>query len=187
MRKIIENSSTSTVNVDKAPSIPVNLYYRNQMTSQYIQDEENLQNLVKCNVQPAEGKEIILYIYYKNKKLQQLLIKNNPYRITEENRVVYKYICPREECQLSQTYIGYTTNPLKKRFTMHAQNGSIIDHHTQTHGQREPTKSLLDATTVLYRSSDVHELKIAEALYIQQESPPINSQREGETRILNIF
>ena len=106
------------------------------MTSQYVQDEGNLQNLVKCNVQPAEGKEIILHIYYKNKKLLQLLIKHNPHRRTEESHVVYKYICPREECQLSQTYIGYTTNPLKKLFTVHARNGSIIDHHTQTHGQR---------------------------------------------------
>ena len=70
---------------------------------------------------------------------------------------------------------------------MHAQKGSIIDHHTETHDQRVPTKVLLDATKVIYRSSDVAELKVAEALYIQAEKPLINSQKEGETRILKVF
>ena len=86
-----------------------------------------------------------------------------------------------------QNYIGYTTNPLKKRFTSHAQNGSIIKHHTEVHGSRVPTKDLLEATSVIFRSSDVAELKIAEALHIKSEKPLINSQKEGETRILSIF
>ena len=100
---------------------------------------------------------------------------------------MYRYVCPREECEPPQKYIGYTTNPLKKRLTTHAQNGSIINHHTETHGQRVPTRELLEETTVIFRSSETAELKIAEALYIQQEAPSINNQREGEVRILNVF
>ena len=45
----------------------------------------------------------------------------------------------------------------------------------------------MEETTVIFRSSETAELKIAEALYIQQEAPTINNQREGEVRILNVF
>ena len=58
---------------------------------------------------------------------------------------------------------------------------------TEVHGSRVPTKDLLEATSVIFRSSDVAELKIAEALHIKTEKPSLNNQKEGETRILSIF
>ena len=99
-KKIVQ---TTTENADsESELIPVNLFCRNQMTSQYAQDERNLNKILASNVKPAEGKTISLHIYYKNKKLKQLFVKNNPHKSTEESHVVYRYVCPREECQPSQ-------------------------------------------------------------------------------------
>ena len=186
MRKHIDLSKDES-QVLPTPNTPINLFFRNQMNSQYKQDDFNLKNIISDHVTPAPGKTVNLHIYYKNRKLQQLFIKNNPHRSTDESHVVYRYTCPREECQPSKSYIGYTTNPLKLRMTTHAQNGSIISHQTETHDHRAPTRELLDATKIIFRSAEASELKIAEALYIKLEGPILNNQREGETRILKIF
>ena len=164
-----------------------NTFFQSILSGQYRLEESALNKIIASNVKPTEGREVKLHIYYKNRTLQNLLIKNNPHKSEEESHVVYKYVCPHEECQLLNIYIGYTTNPLKKRMTTHAQNGSIISHHVERHGERVPTRGLLEATEVIFRASEVLELKIAEALHIKQEAPTINSQREGEARILHIF
>ena len=172
---------------DSDPKTPVKLFFRNQMTTQYKIEESNLNKIISDHVIPADGRNIQLHIYYKNRHLQQLLIKNNPHKSEDESHVVYKYVCPREGCQPLHQYIGYTTNPLKKRMTMHAQSGSIIEHQVEVHGMRVPTRELMESTHVIFRASDVKELKIAEALHIKMEKPSINNQREGEARILQIF
>ena len=100
------------------PTIPVNLFFRNQMTTQHDIDENNLNKIISDHVKPTDGRHIKLHIYYKNRHLQQLLIKNNPHISDDESHVVYKYVCPQEECQPLHQYIGYTTNPLKKHMTI---------------------------------------------------------------------
>ena len=47
-------------------------------------------------------------MYYKNLKLRDLFIKNNPHANAEDSRVVYQFTCSQERCQSIQTYIGYT-------------------------------------------------------------------------------
>ena len=162
------------------------LYYRYQMSPQYKQEEKNLRKILHNHVSaPATNFE--LHIFYKNKKLSQLLIKNNIHPNTTNSHVVYRYTCNKEECQPLQFYIGYTTTALKQRMTCHTQQGSIKDHHLTTHNHRVRTAEIMQSTEVIFRSQEKHELIVAEALLIKENSPPINSQREGETRVLQIF
>ena len=166
---------------------PIALYYRNQMTSTYKQEELNLKRLIETHVKPTDERKIKLMIYYKNKKLRNMFIRNNPDYDSTDHHVVYQYECPSGECQPSKTYIGYTTTTLKQRLTTHAQNGSIATHSSTTHQNKIRTKEIMDHTTVLFRSTEKNELIIAEALLIKLKQPTINSQKEGETRILKIF
>ena len=58
----------------------VPLYFRNQMSATYKQDETTLQKIIKDFIKPQnDNASVILHIYYKSRKLQQLLIKNNPH------------------------------------------------------------------------------------------------------------
>ena len=186
MQKHIDHS-TAEPQAAATPSTPISLFFRNQMTSQYKQDESNLKKIINSHVTPAAGKTVNLHIYYKNRKIQQLFVKNNPHKNVDESHVVYQYTCPQEECQPSKSYIGYTTNPLKKRMTTHAQNGSIISHQIESHQRRAPTSELMESTKVIFRSPETFDLKVAEALYIKTEGPVLNNQREGEVRISKVF
>ena len=116
-----------------------------------------------------------------------MLIRNNVHKKTVESRVVYQWTCTNAGCQPDQSYIGYTCTTLKQRTTMHAQNGSILLHNTSVHDKRIKAADILAQTKVLHRSQDRHELLVAEALFIKDNKPTINNQREGEIRILHIF
>ena len=157
------------------------------MSSLYKQEEKNLHNIIENNIKPVHNQKIKVMIYYKNKKLSNLLIRNNPHKDSEEHHVVYQYKCPSGECEPPQTYIGYTTTTLKQRTTTHAQNGSIKNHNSSTHQLKIRSKDILDNTSVLFRSIDKTDLTIAEALLIKTKCPPLNNKREGETRILKVF
>ena len=159
------------------------------MTSMYKQEEKTLRKIVRTHVLPAPEKVVRLNIYYKNKKVSNLFIKNNPHKKTleEQSHVVYRYSCNAEECNPSQTYIGYTTTTLKQRMTTHAQNGSIKSHSMERHDHVIRTAEILKQIKVIYSSPDRLELLLAEALLIKSQEPTINNQREGETRILDVF
>ena len=49
------------------------------------------------------------------------------------------------------------------------------------------TQQILENVNVIFKSSDKMELILAEALLIKANSPTLNNQEEGETRILKIF
>ena len=70
--------------VDEPPSTSeqhptIELFYRNQMSSMHKQEEKNLKLIVQNCLQPRNNANIKLHIYYKNKKLSNLFIKNNPH------------------------------------------------------------------------------------------------------------
>ena len=164
------------------------LYYRNQMSSYYKQEEQNLKRIISSNVLPTdENKSISLLIYYKNKKVRNLFIKNNPH-VSSDNHVVYQYTCAQKKCQLNhQSYIGYTTTTVKQRMTTHAQNGSIKNHSNEAHNINIRTKEIINEIKILFRSPDKTELQIAEALLIKFHNPILNNQAATFTRTLNVF
>ena len=165
----------------------INFFYRNQMSSQNKQEEQNIRKIIEDHTSPKAGHTIKLSIYYKSRKLSQLFIKNNIHVDTSNSHVVYRYCCNTDMCQQSKKYIGYTTTTLKQRMTMHAQNGSILTHHKEVHKNKIKTAEILEGTDIIFRSPDKAELVLAEALLIKELKPTLNNQREGETKILSVF
>lgn len=166
----------------------VDIFYRSQMSSMYKQEETNLHQIVSNYLHPVGNRKVKLHIYYKPMKMKNLFIRNNPHTSLHKSHVVYQYKCNHQECQpQDQTYIGYTECTLTDRCRNHAQSGSILQHNVTTHHQRITTKQILEATEVLYHLPVKEELIIAEALFIKQEHPTLNNQREGEYRVLTIF
>ena len=182
-RKIHNNSLESS----ELPENITQLYYRNQMNNMYKQEEKTLRKIIENNTKPANSTQIKLMIYYRNRKIKNLFIRNNPCLDLNQHHVVYQYGCPVEECKPSKIYIGYTTTTLKQRMVQHAQNGSIENHSKTAHHYKINSKEIVDNTIILFKSSERNDLVIAEALLIKSENPPLNNKREGETRILNVF
>jgi len=179
-QKINNNNQTETESY-------VNFFYRSQMSPQYKQEERNLKKILNETLTTNDNSKIKLSVYYKNKKLKHLLIKNNIHSDNIDHHVVYQYTCPARECQPSESYIGFTTTSTKQRMSMHAQQGSIKQHHLEKHNERINTAKILENINILYRSIEKTDLLISEALLIKSLKPSINSQFSGENRILNIF
>jgi hypothetical protein len=161
-------------------------YFQSQMSSNYKMEERHLQMIIAKNVRPVNVNDRIkLLIYYKNRKLKNVLIKNNPHRRTEEFNVVYQYTCNRGECNSLNKYVGYTEQTLSERFRQHKS----VQHHLKVaHGiTRTSSKTLLESVSVLCRANSKQELLILEALCIKETKPTLNSQEEGRDRILRIF
>ena len=187
--KFISMKFTPEQQKSQAFNETVNLIYKNHMTSRYKQEEQRLKKIVDDHVKPNTATDVKLSIFYKNKTVANLFIRNNPHRPSPELRshVVYRYSCEKEECHPSQTYVGHTTTTLKQRMTTHAQNGSIRKHNEEKHDRRLRTAEILQNVQVLFSSKDRQDLILAEALLIKKHQPTINSQREGEVRVLSIF
>ena len=163
------------------------LYYRNFMTSTYKMEEKKLRKIVEKYVKPTnKEKTINLRIYYKNRKLKNILIKNNHQQPSEDNaRVVYSFSCNEIGCNSS--YIGYTTNKLRDRLLQHTYNGSIKDHFLMTHNKTINLQLLIDNTKVIERKPTKQELIINEALLIKDNKPAINVQSSNFSNVLRIF
>ena len=165
----------------------VTLYYRNQFSKNYKNEERTLRQLVGRHVQPSDNtKKLNLSIFYKNRKLRHILISNKPNGQRVDSRIVYEYKCPESDCNAA-TYVGYTTCSLPQRFYIHVQTGAINHHHRTVHNSKPKTRELLPHTKVLFRSSSKLELMIAEVLLIKECKPLINQQDEGRTRTLKVF
>ena len=187
IKRFLERKIDNTVTNTNSTNI-VKFYYQGQMSCQHKQEEDNLRKILDEHLTPSNSNEIQLSIYYRSKKLSQLFIKNNIHKDSDDSRCVYRYTCPiKERCQPSTTYLGHTTCTIKKRMTMHAQHGSIKEHHLEVHDNKITTADIIANIKVIYRSQERQDLYIAEALFIKDENPIINSQKEGENRILKIF
>ena len=172
---------------ETTPNTNLNIYFRNQMSIQYKQEEEMIKSAVTEYVKPKQpNTELKFHIYYKATKLKNLLIKNNVHRTVTSN-VVYRYTCNNRECELSETYIGYTECDLIDRLRNHSQNGAILIHNMEKHNLKITTSEIRTATKVMKHFNRKDELLIAEALLIKQENPSLNRQHEGDTRVLSIF
>jgi len=175
------------------PGSNIDFYFRNQMTSSYKTEEKRLRKIIEDNVAAAhQDDKVSLIIYYKNRKLKNLLIKNKPLSSpkTTQNRdhVVYQYNCNLEGCSAGRSYIGYTTCSIWERFKMHTQTGSIVKHLAEQHAIHKPSrKQLVDKVTILKSCKDKRDLIYTEAVLIKELRPQLNSQNEGCDRILKLF
>ena len=164
------------------------------MCSNYKTEEKQLKNIVYKFVKPiSDDHQLDLCLYYKNRKLKNLFIrnKNKTENSSSRDHVVYMYTCNKDGCNSSvdpQQYIGYTTCTLEERFRTHTQIGSIKNHLSTIHNiKRIPKKELLDTTKVLRGCQSKRKLIITEALVIKELKPSLNSQEEGCEKIIKIF
>ena len=107
----------------------IDLYFRDQMSSQYKTDEKKLNQIMNAYISHfAENKAVKLVVYYKTRKLSNLFIRNRS-RYNDEfqlsRHVVYKYTCEKEVCN-SLSCICYTACSLAERFKIHTSTGSIF-------------------------------------------------------------
>ena len=164
----------------------IKLFYRNQMTDKYRREEKEIQSLISRFTLPTDNNSIVKpTIYYKNRKLKNLLIRNNPNKPTDHFNVVYKYSCQETHCNVASTdYIGHTTVTIKERFKQHA---SIKKHYRITHNRNITGSEMLENVSILARAQNKQDLIIMEALYIKEYQPSINTQADDFNRILKIF
>ena len=159
------------------------------MTSAYSSQERQLKNIIKKHLKSE--KRIKLCIFYKNLKLKNLLIRNQPVRQnspSEQSSLVYQFTCPEDGCStINSHYIGYTTCTLKKRMTEHFYSGAIRSHGQDEHNKRFSKEEILNNATVMKKDSSPLNLRILEALLIKKHRPSINRKDEGFTRTLGIF
>ena len=164
----------------------IKLFYKNNMTNNYKQEEKTLRKILQNHVKPTHANtDVKLEIFYKNKKLKNLIIKNNSQPNTDNANVVYQFSCNETGC--TSSYIGYTTNAVKDRMRQHTYNGSIKDHTLSIHNKTVNLQSVLENTKVISRKPTKQELLINEALLIKENKPEINIQSNSFTNILKIF
>ena len=157
-------------------------------------EENQLEQIVHRNIQPvATTEEIKLLIYYRNRKLKDLFIRNKPRTqnatISDRHHVVYEYTCNRDGCSSSpKCYVGYTTATVWERFGMHTQTGSIKKHLIEDHDiNRIPRRDLIKDVKILRSCSSRRDLVFTESILIKMEQPALNSQAEGCDRLLKLF
>ena len=114
----------------------MNLHHRNQMHYNYKLDQQAITNIIKRHRKPIEKqKQIKLITYYTKFKTSNLIVKNNTNSakiLLKQTNVVYKFKCPFREClpkNKNNSYIGYTTVTLSRRFTHRLSENSTIKQH----------------------------------------------------------
>ena len=167
------------------------LFYQNQMTPQYKIDERVLKTIFQEKITCRDpNAKVVLNIYYKNKKVSNLLMKNNvnaSNELLQMSNVVYKIKCPVGSCEsLNPYYIGYTECTVAKRMTFHAQDGGPKEHCRKKHNILVSRDQLIKNTTIITSLPDVSRLKIYEALTILSSRPSLNRQHEVFNNVLKL-
>jgi hypothetical protein len=171
----------------------VSFYYKSQMTSNYKIEEKQLNSIFSTHVKGfTDDVKVKLNIYYKNKKLKDILIKNKlcseNYLKKDEHHVIYQYTCDRLGCNSNEKYIGLTTCSLYTRLGNHTQQGSIKEHLQNKHEIVSLKRmELLNSVTILAKNRNVRDLRFLEAILIKDRKPTLNSKEEGSDKLLKIF
>ena len=125
--------------------------------------------------------ELKLIIDYKNKRVNQLVMNNNPTKKTDslqQTNVIYEFSCPKKDCKLLQNikYIGMTSTTLSRRLTCHLSSGGPKQHMEHVHHECITRPIMTDNINILRRFNDPVRLGIAEALFIEANDPATNLQ-----------
>ena len=168
----------------------VKLFYRSQYHGNYKFDETAIRKILNRHVFEISVK-LDLSIYYKSKKVSDLIKKNNLSSVKlpdgERSHIIYEFRCNEGGCQpLNNTYIGMTHCTLKERLTGHRYQGSIFEHFRLAHSQSPNVNNLLKQTKILYSPDDQRYLAIFEALHIKKLKPTLNRDYDFRCLKLNI-
>ena len=159
------------------------------MSSSYKIDEKILlKTIIKQNTKCInENDKLKLNIYYKNKKISNLLMKNSPNtEKLQRTSVLYKYECKIGDFE-PQTYIGYIRTTLSCRITMHLQGSAPFNHAREVHNCTLNREQMVNNTEIIRQENDFNRLEILEELYIKSMKPEINMQTTGRGRTLRLL
>ena len=175
------NKQHTQQRTDSTPDKAHVIYYKNHMNSQYKTDEKILKEILRKNIKcNRDDEQLRVNIYYQNRKTRQLVMKNSPTISKQTNRtnVVYKFVCPHEDCRpRNKHYIGATTTTLSRRLTMHIQEETgPVEHWLVKHQQKPTHKHLKENTEIIDTANDHYRLFIKEAIHITRHKPPLNIQ-----------
>ena len=131
-----------------------------------------------------ESKKVELRIYYNNKKVKSLFIKNNYNKPVENLSVVYQFNCDKVPCKEAQRVIEATQQQQLKK----EQNNILQLKNTRKHIICNITGSqILPNIKMHTKLSGKADLMILEALLIKQQRTMINTEVEDFNRVLKIF
>ena len=110
------NHASGTTQVSGRQQDIKNLFYLNQMTTNYKREENNMRRIIRSSAQPTNlTSQAQLLIDYKIKKLKNFFIKSNLVKFKEVYDVVYKYECNERSCRVNNSfYNGRTTVRIKE-------------------------------------------------------------------------
>ena len=167
------------------------LYYKNFMNTEYETDERILQHIINKNVVCKNSThKLKLHIYYQSKKTKHLVMRNNPIETKwlMRTNVLYQFDCPAEDCRLQNSnYVGYTCTTLSRRLTMHKQTGTIKTHMQDKHNIALTRQHLVENTSIIHSNRDPRRIEILEAIYIRDNSPTINEQKNARLEKLALW
>ena len=172
----------------ETPNQTHDLFYRNQITSSYKIDKKVLKIIIKQNIKCTnENESIKLNIYYKNRKVSNLVMKNSPNTTKlQRTNILYKYECNVGDCE-TQPYIGYTRTTLSRRITMHLQSGAPLNYSQDFHNSTLNREQMVSNMSIIRQENDFNPLEIMEALYIKYTKPETNLQTTGSGRTLRML
>ena len=155
------------------------------MTENYEQYERNLKRIIHRNVKSSTNGKIEIHVFYRNRKLKNLFIKNNTNKPELESNLIYKYKCDKMPCTEVETcYIGLTTVTVRERFKQHR---SIKKHFSDVHNEHVTGSQMMRNVSVIARCPHKQDLHILEALLFKEINPSINRQTDDFNRTLKIF
>ena len=161
----------------KPPSDDINFYVELQNVTNFKRDTRTLRSMLKYHVLPVEDDKLInLVTYYKPLKLSSKFSTRTGPEDLEKNSVVYQFDCPEPSC--NEVYIGYTNQKLLTRVQQHRRKASpIFQHYVDTHNDAPPPiVAFKESFSILYMCGDLSTVKIAEAIFIKNDNPVINTK-----------
>ena len=170
---------------DEINKTPLNVYYSNQMHTNYKLEERTIKSIINDNIICNDNYTVNIIFYYKNLRSSNLVIKNAPHfslNDSEKHNLIYCFKCPSDHAQPT-FYVGKTTTTLNQRMSQHK---SIQDHMSKYHNIKSTKLDRLKNTTIIARENNRNRLSIKEALYIRHASPEINKQDDNFQRTLKL-
>ena len=154
----------------------------------FTKDRTTLRNIFNEHLQPtSDDKKIKILPYFKPTKLASFFSTRQPKPIIQQSRVVYQFSCLEEGCKAR--YVGYTTCTIAQRAQRHRyKTSSIYKHYGEDHNCLPPNPdNFCHQFSILHRSHQPTELRIAEALLIKNLNPFINVKFNEMSNFLNLY
>ena len=167
----------------------IKFYFCLQNLSRFSEGTKQLKSIIQTHVKSSlTDKEVRVITYFRPKKLSSKFTTRSVVPDSDKCSVVYQFDCPVPTCNVS--YIGHTTQTLRKRAYQHRRtDSSIFKHYWNEHHELDLPlfDEFLSAFSIVYSSNTAIKIKIAEAILIKSERPYINVKYDVLYDMLKLF